>query len=81
MKANSNQKTIEIIYKSKKRSWYPVALHLFKCMKLCDLMTGERFFSVDERILEIVTGEKALQFVGIKSSQDSSVSEWDIFIP
>ena len=40
----------------------------------------EDFFSV-ERILEIVTGEKALQFVGIKSSQDSSVSEWDIFIP
>ena len=42
---------------------------------------GREVFSVDERILEIVTGEKALQFVGIKSSQDSSVSEWDIFIP
>lgn len=36
--------------------------------------------SVDRRILEVVTGEKALNFVGIKNSWGPLTSGWDIFI-
>lgn len=53
-------------------------------MKLCGLMKGEGCFQLMKELsleIEIITGEKALQFVGIKTSQDPLVCEWDIFIP